>query len=79
MAHAPSIVTCPPAAVVEAQKLKYFPRGKVPTDDDLGCRAAEPLPMHLWYPENEDGVAPQEDVPMDVQAPAVASSSEDDM
>ena len=79
MAHEPSVVACPLAAVVEAQKLKYFPCSRVPSDDDLLCHAAEPLPMHLWYPKNEDGVVPQEGVPMYVMAPAAASSSDDDI
>ena len=75
MAHESSVVACPPAAIVEAQKLKYFPRGRVPSE----CHAAEPLPMHLWYPENEGGVEPQEGVPLNIVASADASSSDDDI
>ena len=91
MADEPSILVCPPAAVVEAQKLKFLPaRGvPIPNDEDLLSGAAEPLSMHLWYPvpspmvENvvrpRDGdVAPDRPRDGDVAPDSQSSSSDTD-
>ena len=50
----PSTVALPPRAVLEAQKLVFKPRVKVPADTDLFA-GTSPLPMEDWYPADEKG------------------------